>query len=160
MSITNKFLIWLSRVWYVVWIIPVPIGYLIWKYNKVQTTTVDVTTNSMPIWILLVIAFLSFLFVTLVGVNLIVFFWEYIKKNIFGFITTSIFALLILLFTLNGMGAIDKLQDLIKNSVDEFLVDMTTWRGSLVVISYYVVIGAFGGALGFVYELAVKLKLK
>jgi len=137
----NKVITWVLGISGIALIFIAPISYLIWKYGGTTTTTVEVTNSSMPIIILLIISAFALVVITWLGSQILVVYWEYIKKHPFGQISTMSFGAIILVLTILGIQWINKFADLVNYNAEQFINDLDTYKGSMNVILIYVAIG-------------------
>lgn len=153
----GKVLVWLGRILGAFAVFVMPIIYLIWKYGGTETTTQVVTSteSSMPMLILLVISLFGLILVMWLGSQILSIYWDYVKKNPFGFISTLTFGSVILLVTLLGIQWINKLSDLISYDTTQFITDLTLYKHSMYVVLAWVGIGLTISLAGFIYEKAI-----
>lgn len=125
-----------------------PIVYLLWKYSKTNTQVVEVTTNSMPIFVVILISILS--------IGLI--FWIFsqtmalIKDNPFGYGSILFAGALMGVTALLGMLWLDKIIDLINHNVEAFTTDLTVYKGSTKVVLLYIISGLLIGTTGIIIK--------
>jgi len=148
----RKLFIWASRIFGAFAVFVMPIIYLLWKYNKTTTTTVTSTESSMPMLILLIISLFGLILIMWLGSQVLSIYWDYVKKNPFGFISTLTFGSVILLVTLLGIQWINKLADLINYDTTQFISDLALYKHSMYVVLAWVGIGLVISLSGFIYE--------
>lgn len=144
----NKFIDWCFKVTSLVLIFVAPMIYLLWKYNKTNTEVVEVTTNSMPIFIVIILSvfiimLVSFLFSQTMNA---------IKDSPFGYGSIYFFGGLIGSISFVAIMWIDKLSDLINYNVIEFLNDLATYKHSMWIILIYILAGLFVATTGLVIK--------
>ena len=146
--------IWTSRILGAFAVFVMPMIYLIWKYGGSETTTEIVTSteSSMPMLILIVISMFGLILVMWLGSQILSIYWDYVKKNPFGFISTLTFGSVILLVTLLGIQWLNKLSDLINYDTTSFINDLNLYKHSMYVVLAWVGIGLIISLSGFIYE--------
>ena len=122
--------------------------YLITKYSGSSTTVVEVTTNSMPIAILIIITFVVIIFIAWLGSSTM----AAIKDTPFGFGGILLYGSLIGSIAFLGIYWIDKVADLVDYDSTQFLNDLATYKDSVQVVLAFIVSGLVIALLGFVYE--------
>jgi len=120
--------------------------YLIWKFKRVET--VEVTTNSMPILITLLLS----LFIIMVISYLFSQTMSAINDSPFGYGSIYFFGGLILSVSVIGLIWIDKLSDLINYNVAQFTHDLTIYKHSIWIVFIYIMSGLCVATLGIVYK--------
>ena len=150
----NKIIIKTTQLGAIVMIFIAPIVYLLWKYGGSETQIVEITTNSMPITILLLISAFVLVIIMWLGSQIIVVYWNYIKTHPFGSVSTMTFGGLILAVTLLGIQWVNKFIDVIQANADQFTSDLTVYRGSMNVILIYVGVGLLLSVISYVWEKA------
>lgn len=145
----NKIYKWGARL-YMISTIIWAIAYLMWKYTK--TVVVEETTTTMPIPILIILIILIAI-VTIGGsVVILLTYWEQIKKDKLSFITFAPILLLMIGTIILGKLSINKVYVLVKASVEQFLLDIVRYDGSLTILLWILGSGLLVGALGYAYE--------
>jgi len=148
----NKIIIWTARLSSITLVFIAPITYLIWKYGG--TEIVEETQSSMPIPILLLVSAFALIIIMWLGSQVLVVYWDYIKRHPFGAISTLSFGTIILVLTLLGIQWVNKLNDLIEYNAQRFIDDLTMYRGSMNVILVYVSLGLGLALVGYIWEKA------
>jgi hypothetical protein len=124
--------------------------YLVWKYT--ETTVIEETTTTLPIPVLIFIAGVILIFSIAVSVVILLSYWEYIKIHKFSFISMSPISILIFGMTVFSRLLINKIRVLVEINVEQFMIDMTTYKGSTTVILTMLGAGFIIGLIGFIYE--------
>ena len=148
----NKIIIWVARLGSIALVFIAPIVYLVWKYGG--TEVVEVTESSMPILILLLISGFALIIIMWLGSQVLVIYWDYIKRHPFGAISTLSFGSIILVLTLLAIQWINKFKDLIEYNTERFMNDLDMYKGSLNVVLIYVSIGLGLALIGYIWEKA------
>jgi hypothetical protein len=150
----NKIIIWIARLGSIALVFIAPITYLIWKYGGSETELVEVTTNSMPILILFIISIFVLVVIMWLGSQVLVVYWEYVKKHPFGEVSVFTFGGVILALTVLINLWLAKLNDIIEYNAEQFLTDISLYKDSLIVIIWYVAIGLALAVFGFIWNKA------
>lgn len=148
----NKVIIWTAKLGSIALVFIAPIVYLIWKYGG--TEIVETTESSMPIPILLLISGFTLIIIMWLGSQVLVVYWDYIKRHPFGAISTLSFGTIILVLTLLAIQWVNKLSDLIEYNSQRFVEDLTMYRASMYVVIIYVSIGLALALTGYIWEKA------
>lgn len=126
------------------------IGYLIWKYTKVEV--VETTKTSLPIPMLIVIVLLIAIVVFGGFIILLISWWEKIKKDRLSFYTfLPIYILMLGTIIISKLG-LHKVKVLLEFNVQQFIQDLTNYNQSLTVLIFILVSGIVVGAIGYVFE--------
>jgi hypothetical protein len=126
------------------------IGYLIWKYTKVEV--VETTKTSLPIPMLIVIVLLIAIVVFGGFIILLISWWEKIKEDKLSFYTfLPIYILMLGTIIISKLG-LHKVKVLLEFNVQQFIQDLTNYNQSLTVLIFILVSGIVVGAIGYVFE--------
>jgi len=125
-----------------------PIIYLWWKYGGSETEVIEITTNSMPIIILLIVSVLGITFIAWLGSATM----SSINDHPFGYGGIYMFGSIIGGLTLLGLFWLNKLEDLINYNVVQLLEDMSIYRGSIHVVLSFIATGLVIATAGFIYK--------
>lgn len=125
-----------------------PLVYLYWKYQTTETELVEVTNNSMPMAITIIISV-----IVIFGVA-----WlfsqtkAYINDHPFGYGSILFFGGMLGGISFIGLMWLNKIKDLINANVVQFLTDIDMYIGSIHIILTYIIIGIVVAVSGFVIE--------
>lgn len=122
--------------------------YLIIKYSGSETKTIEVTTNSMPLVILIIITVVVLVFIAWLGSSTM----AAIKDTPFGFGGIFLYGMLIGSISFLGIYWIDKVADLVDYDPSQFLADLATYKDSMQVVLSFIVSGLVIALAGFIYE--------
>lgn len=125
-----------------------PMIYLTMFYGGSETTTVEVTTNSMPIIILIMISLLVVVFIAWLGSSTM----SAINDNPFGFGGIYMYGAIIGGLSVLGLFWLNKLRDLINYDVSQFLFDMDIYKSSIQYVITFIAAGIIVATAGFIYE--------
>lgn len=125
-----------------------PLIYLIMLYGGSETTTIEVTTNSMPIVILIVISLLVLVFIAWLGNATM----AAINDHPFGFGGIYMYGVLIGGVSVLALFWLNKLTDLINYNVVLFLIDLDLYKESIQQVITFIVAGLVIASAGFIYE--------
>lgn len=126
------------------------IGYLIWKYTKVEV--VETTKTSLPILMLIVIVLLIAIVVFGGFIILLISWWEKIVEDKLSFYTfLPIYILMLGTIIISKLG-LHKVKVLLEFNVQQFIQDLTNYNQSLTVLIFILVSGIVVGAIGYVFE--------
>ena len=125
-----------------------PIAYLLWKYGGSETEVIEITTNSMPMAILLLISIFVIVLVLYIGSSTM----SAIQDNPFGYGGIYMFGTLIGAISFLGIYWIDKVADLIDYDPSQFLNDLATYKHSVQIVLSYIVAGLVIATAGFLYK--------
>jgi hypothetical protein len=114
-----------------------PIIHLMVEYGSSETQIIEVTSNSYPIIILLIISMLSMGFVAYIGSSTL----AAIHDHPFGFGGIYMFGTIILGLSVLSLFWLNKLNDLINYNVIQFLEDIATYKHSVQYVIAYIVVG-------------------
>ncbi len=88
------------------------------------------------------------------GSQVLVVYWEYVKKHPFGEVSVFTFGGVILALTVLINLWLAKLNDIIEYNAEQFLTDISLYKDSLIVIIWYVAIGLALAVFGFIWNKA------
>ena len=125
-----------------------PLIYLAIKFGGSETHVVEVTTNSMPITILLLISLLVLVFIAYLGSATM----NAINDHPFGYGGIYMYGVIIGGVAFLGLFWINKVDDLVNFDTTQFLNDLATYRSSIHVVLSYIVIGLVIATAGFIYK--------
>ena len=125
-----------------------PIIYLAIKFGGSETHVIEVTTNSMPITILLLISLLVLVFIAYLGSATM----NAINDHPFGYGGIYMYGVIIGGVAFLGLFWINKVDDLVNFDTTQFLNDLATYRSSIHVVLSYIVIGLVIATAGFIYK--------
>ena len=151
----NKIILWFFRVCSIVLVFIAPLVYLIMKYSG--KVVVEDTQSSMPVIILLFITVLVLVLIMWLGSQVLVVYWEYVKKHPFGSVSVFTFGTIILALSFLMIQWIDKFTNLIEYNTARFVTDLSTYKGSMSVIIIYVSIGLASAVAGFIWREATEI---
>lgn len=143
-----KFIDWALKVTSLVLIFVAPAIYLMWKYNNSETYTVEVTDNSMPIFIVIILSILVIFIISYIFSQTM----ALIKDSPFGYGSIFFFGGLFAGISVIVVIWIDKLNDLIEYNVEQFTMDLATYKHSMIIIIAYVIAGLVVATTGIIIK--------
>lgn len=125
-----------------------PIIYLSVLFGGSETSTIEVTTNSMPITILIIISLLVIVFIAWLGSSTM----AAINDHPFGFGGIFMYGAIIGGLSVLALFWLNKLKDLISYDVNQFLLDVDVYKGSLQYVITFIAAGIIIASAGFIYD--------
>lgn len=125
-----------------------PIIHMLIRFGGSETTTIEVTTNSMPMIILIMISLLVIVFIMWLGSSTM----SAINDHPFGFGGIYMYGSIILGVSVLALFWLNKLKDLINYDVSQLLIDLDVYKGSIQYVITYIVAGLVIASAGFIYE--------
>ena len=125
-----------------------PLIYIWWKYGGSKTELVEVTTNSMPIPILIILSVFVVMLVSYVFSQTL----HLIADSPFGYGSIFFFGTLIGAISFISYIWLAKLSDLITYNAGQFVLDLEIYKHSVTIILVYIISGLMIGLVGFIYK--------
>ena len=125
-----------------------PLIHLSVEYGGSETQVVEVTTNSMPMAILILISIFVVTLIAYIGSSA----FHAIQDSPFGFGGIYMFGAIILGISILALYWINKIDDLVNYNVVQFLNDLDTYKDSVQYIIAYIVAGLVIATAGYIYK--------
>ena len=125
-----------------------PLIHLMVEYSSSEVQVIEVTTNSKPMVILLIMTILGMGLIAYIGSSTM----QAIKDSPFGFGGIYMFGTIILGVSVLGLYWLQKLDDLVNYNVTQFLIDLAIYKDSLQYVIAYMVAGLIIATAGFIYQ--------
>lgn len=125
-----------------------PLAYLIWKFGDKQTEMVEVTTNSMPIPILIIVSIFAVMAISYIFSQTL----HLIADNPFGFGSIFFFGSLMAIICVVAYLWLNKVYDLIDTNAIEFMANIDVYKHSILIVSVYIACGLVIGTGGFIFK--------
>ncbi len=150
----NKFTIVTLRILAIIGVFIAPTLHLFIAYSGEEI--IESTQSSMPMGILLVISIFVLILIMWLGSQVLVVYWEYVKKHPFGEVTIFTFGTVILAISFLLIQWINKFSELINYNSVLFIADLETYKQSMAWIVMYVSIGLACAIGSFIWRKATE----